>query len=249
MKLVNLLCFILPYLFFSQREAKIVFVQEEKITDSALANKSGQFFGENLLESMNSALGLDIKSEKDNGEKINEEIINEVGKKRQFILELKDNKAIFYVEGYDNEISNKKVVDIKNNTFYYGYPYNDFKNSENNAYSYYDDDNNIKIIELKEFPEDKKNIMGYSCFKVKMKFKEKFSEADDLEVKDLTSFFDTFITEREMYVTKDVKLMFHPFFNNVEILKKYYPLEIIDKLNKLEGMQTENKVEFLELKN
>ena len=56
------------------------------------------------------------------------------------------------------------------------------------------------------------------------------------------------MNNRELWVTEEIKCNYHPVINDIEILEKYYPLEIIEYSNDIKGVLTSYKIETLELK-
>jgi len=101
-----------------------------------------------------------------------------------------------------------------------------------------------KNLNIKEFREIRKNILGYDCFKIVVtkngspltnfslfdeelspKFKEKHKEV--LEP----------ISEIVFFVTEKIRCKYHPLTNLSEVLDKYYPLELITKDGLIQGFE------------
>lgn len=68
-----------------------------------------------------------------------------------------------------------------------------------------------KPVIITEFREDTKIINGYLCFKVIVSPKEK----------------DKDLQGAELWVTDRIKCRYHPLINHKQVLRKYYPLEIV----------------------
>ena len=107
---------------------------------------------------------------------------------------------------------------------------------ENNEYAeFYKNE----IIEISEFKNEIKTINGFKCFKVIYSFNSQEKSFD----------FNNFsMNNRELWVTEEIKCNYHPVINDIEILEKYYPLEIIEYSNDIKGVLTSYKIETLELK-
>jgi hypothetical protein len=95
------------------------------------------------------------------------------------------------------------------------------------------------IIKLTEFRNETRVINGFNCFKVVYSYKASNKEFD---------FFTNAISNiREIWVTQDIKCNYHPVINEIEILKKYYPLEIVEYSEELKGQKTTYKLESYSL--
>jgi hypothetical protein len=86
---------------------------------------------------------------------------------------------------------------------------------------------------LKEFRDSVKVINGYNCFKVVITEKESRS----FEGINFIDLFPNSYKFTEVYVTEDIKSLFHPIIVDKEILSKYYPLEIKQFSDLLKGYQ------------
>lgn len=94
-----------------------------------------------------------------------------------------------------------------------------------------------EILSLKEYKNETKIINGFNCFKVIYSYKMRNKEFD---------FFPDLST-REIWVTKEIKTLFHPVVKEKEILEKYYPLEIIEYSEDIKGAISTYKVEKMVL--
>lgn len=89
-----------------------------------------------------------------------------------------------------------------------------------------------KIVDFIEEKTNRKTIRGYDCFKVILKVKEDMTEMD-IEFQQI---FKGSFKILEMYVTEDIKCSYHPIIKFSNVLEKYYPLEIIETDNLVEGI-------------
>ncbi|MBP6039165.1 MAG: hypothetical protein KA523_03085, partial [Flavobacterium sp.] len=103
---------------------------------------------------------------------------------------------------------------------------------------YFEFDKN-EIIKLTEYKNETKLINNYKCFKVIYSFNTKENSFD----------FNNFsMNNRELWVTEEIRCNYHPVINEIEILDKYYPLEVIEYSNEIKGTITTYKIETLKLK-
>jgi hypothetical protein len=109
-----------------------------------------------------------------------------------------------------------------------------------------------KNIQIHEYRNIRKNILGYDCFKVVItRSEDYFKKLEFMELDispDLkTKYKDILepISEEILYVTEQIKCKFHPTTNLSEVLDNYYPLEISSKDGVLEG--TEKRVVLKEI--
>jgi len=51
----------------------------------------------------------------------------------------------------------------------------------------------------------------------------------------------------ELYVTDKIRCKYHPYFNYRSILENYYPLEIIERDNLIEGVEVQYKLIKLDI--
>jgi len=92
-------------------------------------------------------------------------------------------------------------------------------------------DNSHQSIEIDS--SDFKNIAGIKCFKVTAIYNdERFEKIKKLDHKVIY----------EMYVTNEIKTKFHPFFNSLSVLNKFYPLYVKRYSTAFKGYYIEQKV-------
>ncbi|TCC89476.1 hypothetical protein EZ428_17445 [Pedobacter frigiditerrae] len=147
------------------------------------------------------------------------ETISEPGKK-SFAIEYKADK-IFYTQLDDENNSNElyyfdKLKNIVINSF-----------NQSQLVDYFRQE---QIISIKEYREQTKIIQGYKCFKVIYQYKEN-SENEEI-------FMPPIVYTRELWVTEQLKSPFHFAVKANEILSKYYPLEIVEHIDKISGLET-----------
>ncbi|MBQ4821510.1 hypothetical protein [Aquimarina sp. MMG016] len=102
-----------------------------------------------------------------------------------------------------------------------------------------------EIINIEEYPEDRKNIKGFECFRVVVKKKKNilkngvfaFFFKDSKVIDKHSKKFEKIIMEN-YYVTKDINCQYHPIVKDSTILSKYYPIEITIEDNSLKGTKT-----------
>lgn len=111
--------------------------------------------------------------------------------------------------------------------------------SENIPYQY----SQNEIIEINEFRDEIKTINGFKCFKIIMSFRPNSNGGDEFE-----SFMQQYLHKRELWVTDKIKCNYHPVINDEEILSKYYPLEIVESNEIIEGFVTSYKLNTLSIK-
>ncbi len=84
------------------------------------------------------------------------------------------------------------------------------------------------VTETKEYKNETRIINGFKCCKIVMYY-------FDLEQ---PPGFNLLLNIIELWVTEDIKSMFHPFIKERKILNKYYPLEIKHSIQNIDGMFT-----------
>lgn len=107
----------------------------------------------------------------------------------------------------------------------------------------------IKNLKIEEFRNDKMIIKGISSFKIKCSYDEIHVMAvDDEDLPFLKNLPDVINhKESEIWVTEEIKSMYHPVFNVKEILERYYPLEISEKGSDMRGFMRTIELEELVL--
>ncbi|NQX81645.1 MAG: hypothetical protein HRT66_06595 [Flavobacteriaceae bacterium] len=87
----------------------------------------------------------------------------------------------------------------------------------------------IKPVRLEKDITDRKNILGYDCFKVILEIPEILDDTDDMPfpIKLGNSVY-------EMYVTNDIDLPMHALIN-VPVFLNFFPLEVFEYTTELKG--------------
>lgn len=98
-----------------------------------------------------------------------------------------------------------------------------------------------EIKEVKEFKTQTKSINGYSCFRVVYTFSEP-------ELSEYSNLISSYTYTREMWVTEKIKSNFHPIINDREIIKQYYPLEILEYSDMIKGVRKMYTLEMVSIK-
>ena len=238
MKKIFIITFLIISKFiFSQNKAivpttgAIVFVKEENIFDKDLHLKSFK----QMMPKMKAKMKEEIYFERlIDGKKTDTLVLNsEVEKVAQnfemmlpYIIEEPSQKIKIHHEFNRDTIKMYYSINDKiNNRIFINCISHEVKD-ENNEYVEFDK-NEIKTIN------------GFKCFKVIYSFNTQEKSFD----------FNNFsINNRELWVTEEIKCNYHPVINDIEILEKYYPLEIIEYSNDIKGVLTSYKIETLELK-
>lgn len=158
---------------------------------------------------------------------------------KEFHHEFDNDKIKFFITQNSKKTTNDVVIDI---TKKYENPVQIENNTDENIDVIEDKSNhtfqysNNKIIEIKEYKEEKKVINGYNCYKVIYSFK------------DLNDDSSYFIIIREIWVTDKIKTLFHPVVMEKSILEKYYPMQILEYSDELKGFQTNYTLDTFTLK-
>lgn len=186
------------------------------------------------IEQLKSEMKMMFLLEMDN------DLDNKEEKNIKHILKFKNNSIVQYITSFDEVIEDYTIINPQTQLTKIMASDSLTVLSENKLYEY----NISKILELEEFKQETKLINGYNCFKVIMKCKSNLQSDDE---------FDTFINEnyilkRELWVTTQIKCNYHPVINEKDILIKYYPLEIIESFEGLEGQATTYTLEKISLK-
>lgn len=156
-------------------------------------------------------------------EDINQDIENKDLKYHQIF---KKQLIVNYQTFNDNTYENYKIIDTYKNTLKIVDKDSITIISDNVNYQYSQDE----VIEINEFREETKKINNFKCFKVILLFKPNYNEDDEFE-----NFMNKYIHKRELWVTDKIKCTYHPIENHKEIITKYYPLEIIESNEVIEG--------------
>ncbi len=246
MKFVYIICLLSSSIMFSQSKAivpkqgAIVFVKEENIFDKDLYIKS---FKE-LMPQMKAKMKEDIFIERlTDGKKTDTLLLNlEVEKMAQnfvmmlpYMVEEPSEKIKIHHEFNRDTIIMYYSIDGKvNNKIFI----NSTSLEAKNVFNEYVDFDKNEIIKISEFKNEIKTINGFKCFKVIYNFKTQGKSVD---------FSNFSMKNRELWVTEKIKCNYHPVINDIEILEKYYPLEIIEYSNDIKGILTTFKIETIKL--
>lgn len=108
---------------------------------------------------------------------------------------------------------------------------------------------------------DKKNILNHSCYKVRVEEElpvdndediEFLSEHEDINEETLTEIFEvlnSFMKAKiiyEMYVTEDIKLFPHAVLDSTNPLQGYFPLEVVEYINKIPSIRKKTTIVSVE---
>lgn len=223
------------------KSGTIVFIKEEIITDKDLYLKSSK----ELLPKAKKAMEKELFFERlSDGIKTDTIILKTEVEKMSQLYEMmlpmmvEESKEIikFHLEFKGDTIIN---YTSKENKSYFIKKINQVSGLIINENKEYVDIEENQIIKLTELKKDTKIINGLNCFKVIYSFNygNKKSAFD---------FFSEVITNiRELWVTEEIKCNYHPIINEKMILEKYYPLEILEYSNEIEGFKTTYTIERL----
>lgn len=224
----------------NQKLGNVTYTRQSKIIDTTAFNKTSSIFAKNMIDSLKSQLitskikfGEDTSGINAATESFENLMFQEVFKTETLETHIdefqKDKIVSFVIEDQGN----------KRERFNFNYAdhlvYNSFNSEE--IEDYFESE---EIISLKEYKTENKLIKGYNCFKVTYLYREKF---------DGTEFqMPAMIMERELWVTDKIIAPFHSIIRSQQILSKYYPLEITEKMSKVDGFETKYLVENISLK-
>lgn len=232
---------LLPVTVFSQNKTivptkgTIVFQSKNIIFDEKLYGKSFNNFKTYILKAIKSdTQDVGVEAEISHSNEIEEQMIEDTfnaffsfkdqTKKFKYFQEMRGS-FIYCYETLNGKPVGSRMLDIST-----GATDDILKDFE-----YYSKD---EILSLQEFPEQIKIINGYECFKVIYFLKENTNAI-------LDNLSNGFINYREIWVTTKIKCKYHPVINDRLILEKYYPLEINEYYNLLEGFY--KKYELIKL--
>lgn len=223
------------------KTGSIFLVNEVKITDSVSFNESFHAFIENFMKGVKAKI---INEYGSYNETIDTLRLNEIaemmkstlfatmgkpGKIRQ-LIEYKNDK-IFYVQLNSSGINNE--------LYYYDRRTDKVVNSYDKSTlgDYFDGE---QIISVKEHRKETKNIEGYNCFKVVYRYQEKSEKSEP--------FMPAIFYTRKLWVTDELRSSFHPVVKSRKILSKYFPLEIIESIGDVKGIETVYMSESIDLR-
>ncbi len=231
MKLFHIItAIIIPTILFSQNKTivpkigTIVFNSREIIIDEVLYQNSMKEFKKKMLAEIKEVAELESSSTDMKTDSIQiKEALQMIDENLSIIFEMKNNlqyrhefqgNIINSIQNFNGEILEENTIDtktaMKDNIEYYSLN---------------------KVIDLREFKNERKKINGYDCFKITYSYKEESSSG-------LNDFLSGYINHRELWVTEKIKCAFHPVINDRLILEKYYPLEITEHSDAIKGCET-----------
>ena len=127
-------------------------------------------------------------------------------------IELKQDTIWRYKTENGKIIGDLFRIDIEEETLYYHAKFD--KSIMYNQFKIFQADGDYFI---EEFPNDKKEILGYDCYKVIIRKKEQIDEVSPIRFGD---------TIYEMYVTKEIELSIHALLNFTKKFSGFFPLEV-----------------------
>lgn len=246
MKFLYSIFLLLSSIAFSQNKTivpttgTIVFVKEENIFDKDLYIKSFKELMPKMKEKMKEEIYLErlIDGKKTDTLLLNSEVekmVQNFEMMLPFIIEEPSQKIKIHHEFNLDTITKYYSIDGEiNNLIYINRISNEAKN-ENNEYVEIEKN---EIIKLTEYKNETKLINGFKCFKVVYSFKSLDNSFD---------FTNSSLNIRELWVTEEIICNYHPVINEIEILEKYYPLEILEYSDEIKGIITSYKIETLKL--
>ncbi|WP_343523502.1 hypothetical protein [Pedobacter sp.] len=218
----------------------VTYTKQSKITDTEAFNKTSSLFVKDMIDSLkNQFTRLKTQLGEDTTE-----ISNSLAPFENLILEELFKEGI--LETNIDEFQKDKIVSFvidnngnKRERFNFNYTdhlvYNSFNSEE--IENYFDRE---EIISFKEYKAENKLINSFNCFKVTYVYREQF---DDVEFN-----MPEMIMERELWVTDKIIAPFHSIIRNQKILSQYYPLEITEKMHKVNGFETKYSLESINIK-
>lgn len=223
----------------------IVFVKKQIITDQQAYDESTALLSLKILENQKAAI---IKKRKTQGLSTDSITVNgmisqlkiDAGGNLYKVLNDDFRTYRFYNEFNGNKIYYYHAADKDNATDTVTYTTSklpaDFIPEKQHIGS------QLKILSLKEFPNELETIAGYTCFRVELYYLEVFDEDDS------QNFKNALIQRKELWVTKKIKSPIHPVIYQKEILEKYYPLKIVEYPDEIKGFKSIYVVEKVEIK-
>jgi hypothetical protein len=268
--IILLLCFFIASIAYSQskiiypKTGKITFLKKEVITDKLKYKESLKtFFPELIQQSIKSV----VKERELNGEMVDSTNLNALSGmlKDESVTELFMNELLN--EDDDRQVKYHHIY--KNETIYeyitsFDYPIKDYykfidtkkvleKNVSHDSitvvkpeepYSYSYDE----IVKLEEFKNEIRQINGFKCFKVLLEYKSGQNADEGLDDQDYISFVNSKKQTKELWVTENIKSLYHPVLKYKTILEKYYPMEISEFSEAMIGFKTMYVIDEFDLK-
>jgi hypothetical protein len=119
-------------------------------------------------------------------------------------------------------LSGDIYINTKNAREYYDFPYP--KNDISFKFRF----KKIKDLKIREFRKETQTVNGIKCFKILVSYTEIIDAKTNVEFPEFNTKEEQNHIFLEMWVSENIKTIFHPVFKIREILEKYYPLEIIE---------------------
>lgn len=200
----------------------------EKVDSTNLDTLSGMFMDESMTE-----LFMTDFLNNDDGKLLKYHHIHKKDKIYEYVTSFdyptKDYyKFIDTKTGLEKNVSHDSITVVKPEE-----PYN---------YSY------DKIIKLEEFKNEIREINGFKCFKVLLEYKSGENADEGLDDQDYISFVNSTKQTKELWVTENIQSLYHPVLKYKSILEKYYPLEISEFSEAMNGIKTMYVIDEFDLK-
>ncbi|MPL56348.1 hypothetical protein SDC9_01832 [bioreactor metagenome] len=218
----------------------ISFKQKDSITDKELYKKGLIKSIEKikpLIDGMGKAFELEKKEDIDiKIQKEVDSIVNNISQKeidkdiRVFHFEYIDNRVLKRWETKENgEILTYPIyLDHTKGKEYYNYPR---ENEEEYKYSF----KKIKNLHIEIIKHKTKIINGLKCLKLLVSYTEIIEAKDYPEFPEFNAPEEHIDVKLEMWVTKDIKTLYHPILKIKEVLESFYPLEINESSDAING--------------
>jgi hypothetical protein len=214
------------------KSGTIVFIKETKVIDAVAFKKSFNAYKPKLMKELTNQIIFEQLSD---GKKIDSTKFKLSIKAIQenfipffeMIISESENLKIVHQYAKDTIYSHKFENGKKVSTIFFDKAtaiiYNNYNQEE--IKDFY----NEEIIEIKEYKNQRKIIKGYDCFKVNYSYIEQAE--DDYPLKIIRY-------KREMWVTEKIKLPFLSMIKDKRLLFDYFPLEIIEHVDGIDGLNT-----------
>lgn len=230
----------------SPTNGKIVFVKKTKIYDTVAFEASKEKFKIDFINALRTQI---IKEKQLSNEKIDSSKVEsslkffKLGMNNLFFKQLYNTKnyemhhkfqdsLIISYKKIEGKIIGDYIVINKNKNTFNSLAKIDSTTTFNKNTIY---KQNNTLLDIKEFRNETKNINGYECFKITFSTEEVLDNVFKLKQK------NTF------YVTEHIKSNYHPVTRFKLVLDKYYPLEIYEEDEGINGVRTEYKIKEINI--
>ena len=240
----NIYFIVLAFVFYNLSAQinlkQISFKQKDSITDKELYKKGLIKSIEKikpLIDGMGKAFGLEKKEETDiKIQKEVDSIVNNISQK-----EIDKDIRIFHFEYINNRVLKRWEAKENGETLTYpifldyqkGKEYYHFPNEGEREFQYIF--KKIKNLNIKEDKNQNKKICEINCYKAIATYTEIEEAVNNPEFPEFNKPEEYIEVKLEMWVTKDIKTLYHPVLKVKEILENFYPLEINESNNFIEG--------------